>query len=96
MHMNTYKPTAKGIKRGLAPTARIMFINEHYVHIAPTISGYRFQQGDAFEWKPGYKRPDSLWQVEAEIDPTSILDQDLISQYNRTENAVELAQMGIK
>ena len=93
--MNVFKPSAKAIAAGANPHSRIMYMNEHYIHIAPTRAGYRFMQGDAFEWKPNLKKPDSLWKKETTVDPKLIVDSDLISVYNKKTYKKELDALGI-
>lgn len=95
MKLTVYQPSAKGLRAGLSEHSRIMFLNEHYVHIAPCKAGYRFMQGDAFEWMPKRKKPDSLWRAIEEVETTEILDAELISEYNRETYQTELAAMGI-
>lgn len=95
MDLIVYAPTAKGIKAGLNEHSRIMFLNEHYIHITPCKHGYRFSQGDAFEWKPGMKNPDSYWKADCEVETTTIIDSALISDYNKDTNKNELKLMGI-
>jgi hypothetical protein len=95
MKLTVYRPTAKGLRKGLSEHSRIMFLNEHYIWIAATTTGYRFMQGDAFEWKPKFKQPDSMWCAIDEVETTTIVDAGLISAYNVKTNKNELTAMGI-
>ena len=95
MKLTVYKPSAKGLRAGLSEYSRIMFMNEHYIWIAPTVAGYRFMQGDAFEWMPKRKQPDSLWRATDEVETTEIVDAEQISDYNRETYKTELTAMGI-
>ena len=95
MKLMVYKPSVKGIKAGINPHKRIMFLNEHYIHINACKSGYYFSEGDAFEWRPGLKKPESYWVSIDEVETTALIDSVQISKYNRDVNADELKLMGI-
>lgn len=72
MKLMVYKPTAKGIKKGIRPHHRIMFLNKHYIHIKTCGGlGYYFAEGDVFEYVPRLHKPDSLWE-ESEIFESQI------------------------
>lgn len=100
MSMTVYQPSPKGIKRGFTGSERIVFINEHYVWLEQIDTGYKFETGeydtgDAFEWKPKFKKPDSLWKAVDEIDPSTITGLDRLSDYNLKANEAELKEMGL-
>lgn len=93
MKLTVYAPTSKGIKRGLKSDDRIVFVNEHYVWLKQIPNGYRFGQGDVFEWKPRKRKPDSLWAATEIINGHEISNVDDISDYNLKVNQKELDEI---
>jgi len=93
MKFTCYEPTTKGLKKGLKSNHRILFLDEHYVHLNYNEQQYSFQDGDAFEWKPGMKKPDSLWKRYEEIESKNITGFENISSYNLKSNKEQINRM---
>lgn len=95
-----YKPSKKGLAKGLSLDDRIVFYKEHYVWFKVVPTGYRFdfgewKTGDVLEWKPKFKKPDSLWVEDGMINMTVIQNVENISEDNVERGENILQEIGV-